>query len=441
MTIGRRTSSSSGRSRVRASRSTRDGATLVFEKQKGADDKTPEKWVQSQPKKDVEETKILDALSAVTNLRAASFVDEVPGGAAQVAQFKAKAGEGKKDDLVTLLKAGEDYYATRAGDPGAAKLGAIRGRRRAEGAGCAEVGATRPRAPRRPLAGLAALPRLSVHNGAHDGGRARLALPSRTLVACVRSRWRPSPVARRRRRPSRPRRPDRRPPAAASAVAPTLEPSLASVDRGAMAAELDPLFAAPGLRTAVWSVLVQSLDTGEVLYRLNPDTLVMPASNQKIVSTAVAAARLGWDFRFETRLEAAGPVTDGVLQGDLFVTGNGDPTINARDGRRDAFFDEMAAALRGPPASRRSGDASIGDDNAFDDERFGFGVVVGRLRLRLTRPPSARSRWTRTSSSCRSRPGPSQGQPATVAAKQVGSDLTLVNRVTTGASDSESKIE
>ena len=85
---------------------TRDGATVVFEKQKGVDDNAPEKWVQSQPKKDVDETKLLDALSAVTNLRAASFVDAVPADAAPVAQFKAVSGDGKKDDLVTLSQAG-----------------------------------------------------------------------------------------------------------------------------------------------------------------------------------------------------------------------------------------------------------------------------------------------------------------------------------------------
>jgi hypothetical protein len=101
---------------------TRDGATTVFEKQKGTGEGATEKWVLSQPKKDVEESKILDALSAVSNLRAASFVDAVPAGAAQVAQFKGVSGDGKKEDLVTVAKAGEDYFASRAGDPGAAKL-------------------------------------------------------------------------------------------------------------------------------------------------------------------------------------------------------------------------------------------------------------------------------------------------------------------------------
>jgi hypothetical protein len=101
----------------------RDDVTTVFEKQKGTGEGAVEKWVQAQPKKDVEESKILDALSAVSNLRAASFADAVPAGATQIAQFKGVSGDGEKQDLVTVAKAGEEYFATRAGDPGAAKLG------------------------------------------------------------------------------------------------------------------------------------------------------------------------------------------------------------------------------------------------------------------------------------------------------------------------------
>ena len=161
-----------------------------------------------------------------------------------------------------------------------------------------------------------------------------------------------------------------------------LAPPLEGASRGTMARELDALFGAPSLRTAVLSVLVQSLDSGEVLYRLNPDTLVLPASNQKIVTTAIAAAHLGWDFRFETRLEASAPIDGGVLHGDLFVVGTGDPTINARESRRDTAFDEMAAALGAAGISRVDG-RLVGDDRAWADEPYGDGLAVGRPAVRL----------------------------------------------------------
>jgi hypothetical protein len=103
---------------------TRDGTSLVFEKQKGKEKDAPEKWSQVQPKKEIEEGKILDFLSRLTNLRADTFVDALPAGATQAATVKAVSSENKKEDAVTFLKAGEDVYATRPGEPGAAKVSA-----------------------------------------------------------------------------------------------------------------------------------------------------------------------------------------------------------------------------------------------------------------------------------------------------------------------------
>lgn len=222
----------------------------------------------------------------------------------------------------------------------------------------------------------------------------------------------------------------------ATTLAPVLTVPPAS--RGRLSAELDPYFGAPPLSTAVWSVLVQSLDTGEVLYRLNPDTLVMPASNQKIVTTAVAAARLGWDFRFETRLETNGTVRDGVLVGDLVVVGNGDPTINAREGRHESLFDEMAAALRTAGVTRVEG-RLVGDDDAFEDERFGFGwqwddvafgygASVGPLQANMNTVQAVVV------------PGGVEGAPALVSLRPGGSDLLVVNRVVTGPPGGEARV-
>lgn len=104
---------------------TRDGATLVFEKRKGEGESAVEKWVQVQPAKDVEEAKIIDLLSTASNLRALAFVDALPAGATPVVSFKAVSGDGAREESVSFFRAGEDVYATRVGDPGAAKLAAV----------------------------------------------------------------------------------------------------------------------------------------------------------------------------------------------------------------------------------------------------------------------------------------------------------------------------
>ena len=75
-----------------------------------------------------------------------------------------------------------------------------------------------------------------------------------------------------------------------------------------------------GVDHAQWSVAARSLRAGDLLYSLNAYRLQVPASNQKLLTTAVAAERLGWDFRYTTRLFATGPVSaDGTLDGDLVV--------------------------------------------------------------------------------------------------------------------------
>ena len=66
--------------------------------------------------------------------------------------------------------------------------------------------------------------------------------------------------------------------------------------------EVDALLAQPALAHGYWGVLVRSLKNGETLYALNQDKLMLPASNMKIVTVAAAAEKLGWGFRYDTRV-------------------------------------------------------------------------------------------------------------------------------------------
>jgi D-alanyl-D-alanine carboxypeptidase/D-alanyl-D-alanine-endopeptidase (penicillin-binding protein 4) len=205
-----------------------------------------------------------------------------------------------------------------------------------------------------------------------------------------------------------------------------------------MARELDALFGAPALRTAVLSVLVQSLDSGEVLYRLNPDTLVLPASNQKIVTTALAATRLGWDFRFETRLETSAAIDGGALRGDLFVVGTGDPTINARENRRETAFDDMAAGLRAAGISRVDG-RLVGDDSAWADEPYGDGWQWDDLPYGYSAPVGA-LQFNENLVEVVVTPAAQAGAPASVVIRPDGSGLVLVNQAVTGEAGSETRL-
>lgn len=130
---------------------------------------------------------------------------------------------------------------------------------------------------------------------------------------------------------------------------------------------------------AHWGILIESMDTGEVWYEHNADKLFMPASNEKIPTTASALLYLGPDFRYVTRLSTRGEIKDGTLHGDLVVTGNGDPTLYERFyDSSTQVFSEWAGILKEMGITRIDGNI-IGDDNAWDDTHTGAGWPYDEL--------------------------------------------------------------
>lgn len=251
--------------------------------------------------------------------------------------------------------------------------------------------------------------------------------------------------------PAVPAAPPARPaPAAAPAPAPlpappappapaTRPPAVQPTPVEQLRAELDKLFRAPAFDRMLWGIQIQSLATGEVLYSLDPSKLVMPASNMKIVTLAAAAERLGWDFAFETRLLATGPIERGVLKGDLEIVGSGDPTINGRSGNPTAVFEEWAAGLREAGITAIDGRV-IADDRAFDDASLGTGwswdYLVYGYAARVTA-----LQYNENVAVIEVRAGAAAGAAARVSVRPEGSGLTILNHVTTTPAGGDAAIE
>jgi D-alanyl-D-alanine carboxypeptidase/D-alanyl-D-alanine-endopeptidase (penicillin-binding protein 4) len=79
---------------------------------------------------------------------------------------------------------------------------------------------------------------------------------------------------------------------------------------------------------SAFSALVVSLDaSAQERLRYRASTAVNPASVMKLVTTYAAIDLLGPDFTWNTRFYSDGEVSQGVLRGNLYVRGGGDPKL------------------------------------------------------------------------------------------------------------------
>ena len=80
------------------------------------------------------------------------------------------------------------------------------------------------------------------------------------------------------------------------------------------------------------SVAVHDLTAKRSVYHLRQNILRLPASNQKLVTAAAALDAWSADFRFSTQLfiAAAGIDDEGVIRGDVYLRGFGDPTLSTK---------------------------------------------------------------------------------------------------------------
>jgi D-alanyl-D-alanine carboxypeptidase/D-alanyl-D-alanine-endopeptidase (penicillin-binding protein 4) len=200
---------------------------------------------------------------------------------------------------------------------------------------------------------------------------------------------------------------------------------------GQLQRTLESILNDPPLSHGTWGVLVQSLKNGETLFAWNAQKLLLPASNMKLVTLAAAAADLGWDYTYRTTLLASGPISGGVLAGDLVVVGSGDPSIGNIDGSAERVFGEWADRLKQLGVRAIAG-RIVGDDNAFDDEILGFGWSWDDLPEDYAAGVGA-LQFNENAIRVTVSPGPKAGDPAGIAVDPPESGIVISNAVRTGA--------
>jgi serine-type D-Ala-D-Ala carboxypeptidase/endopeptidase (penicillin-binding protein 4) len=215
-----------------------------------------------------------------------------------------------------------------------------------------------------------------------------------------------------------------------------------------LARRIDSRMDAPPFNRQFWGVALVD-EGGRLLYGRNQDRLFIPASNTKLVVSAVASALLPPDWKVKTSLYG-GPVVNGVLQGDLVLYGRGDPTIGRRCYATDstlagvcdtdplARLRQLVDTLRAKGVRAITG-AVVGDGSYFEttlvhpnweafDLNWWYAAPVSGLGFHDN---SVDFLWG---------PGPAPGTPAVITMNPNLGDIAFENRTVTVAPGGESDI-
>jgi D-alanyl-D-alanine carboxypeptidase/D-alanyl-D-alanine-endopeptidase (penicillin-binding protein 4) len=117
---------------------------------------------------------------------------------------------------------------------------------------------------------------------------------------------------------------------------------------------------------AASGVYVRDMDSGAELFAMREDAVRIPASVEKLFTTATALLRMGPDATLRT-LAVMAPdavVANGTLRGDLVLVGDGDPFFG------DVAAAKLARSIRAAGIRRITGSV-VGDESAFDTKRSG----------------------------------------------------------------------
>jgi D-alanyl-D-alanine carboxypeptidase/D-alanyl-D-alanine-endopeptidase (penicillin-binding protein 4) len=137
-------------------------------------------------------------------------------------------------------------------------------------------------------------------------------------------------------------------------------------------AEIESLKKDPALKHASWSVCVMNTKKDTAIAEYNSQVSLVPASTLKILTTGAALSMLGSDFVFQTKLQYDGvfDTVSGLLKGNLYIVGGGDPTLDSeyfRD-KKDSLtsIEKWALILKAKGLKKIEG-AVIGDASVFED--------------------------------------------------------------------------
>ncbi|GAB3214124.1 D-alanyl-D-alanine carboxypeptidase/D-alanyl-D-alanine endopeptidase [Marinactinospora thermotolerans] len=204
-------------------------------------------------------------------------------------------------------------------------------------------------------------------------------------------------------------------------------------------ADIDTLLRHSSLEGADSGVVVRGLGRDDLLYAHAARSPLVPASTTKLLTAAAALEVLGPDHRFTTTVEAGTAPSRGVVKGDLYLVGTGDPTLTP------AAYDELAADIAAAGVHEVTGDL-VADDTRFDDQRlvddweaddepYYYAAQISALTV------AANEDYDTGVTEVTVRPGPAEGAPVAVDVGPATGYLDVDSDARTGAAGSPDTLE
>ena len=130
---------------------------------------------------------------------------------------------------------------------------------------------------------------------------------------------------------------------------------------------IETIISDPALAEATIGICVRTGDS-RTLAEIEADNMILPASNMKLISTGTALHRLGPEYQYITKIGHDGTLDKGVLKGNLYIIGGGDPTTGSKDSiatPQAQLFAQWEKIIRDAGIRRIEGYV-IGDGRYFD---------------------------------------------------------------------------
>ncbi|MBC7744496.1 MAG: D-alanyl-D-alanine carboxypeptidase/D-alanyl-D-alanine-endopeptidase [Flavobacterium sp.] len=195
----------------------------------------------------------------------------------------------------------------------------------------------------------------------------------------------------------------------------------------------------PQLKYATSSLTILDASSGVVVFSKNENTGLAPASTLKTITAATVLQILGADYTWKTTLGYSGVVSsEGMLNGNLILTGGGDPTLGSwrySGTKPELLMKKWVQAIKENGIKKITG-RLVADDTLFGSQTLPVGWIWQDIGNYYGAGPNSLT-WRENQFDLNFKPGLNVEKPTVLLSTSSEMPaLNIINEVKTGASGS-----